>query len=116
MSNGTYTARVATHAHVYDAIMALPFPPVGKRYNANHANATQLDLARILHGTFNAFGGGQGMKGLLRSSTDLTNPSRLSAIKSTDVATADSILDDSTKEAAAANKRKKPEIRPSSPK
>ncbi len=90
MSTGLYTARAVTHTHVYDAIMVLPFPPVGERYDANHANATNLDLARILHGTFNALGGGQGMKGLLCSATNPTNPSRISAIKSTDVATADS--------------------------
>ncbi len=47
------------------------------------------------------------MKGLLRSANDPTNPSRISAIKSTNVATADSILDESTKEAAAANDGKK---------
>ena len=58
-------------------------------------------MDRVLKSTFNPSEPGQGMARLLRSSTDGTNPSMISAIKSTDAANIETILRDSAADARA---------------
>ena len=106
MSSSAYSARGAVKAQVMEGIAKIRFPKPGRTYTAVDANQLTLGADRVLRGIFNPFGGNQGMRLLLRSSTDPTTPSMLSAIKTTDVATIESILAESKAEADAKNAAK----------
>jgi len=59
-------------------------------------------VKRVLKSTYNPAKPGCGMEMLLRSSTDAANPSKISKIKSTGVATIATIVRDSATDAKAA--------------
>ena len=106
MSSSAYSARGAVKTQVMEGIAKIRFPKPNKTYTAVEANQLTLGADRILRGIFNPFGGNQGMHILLRSSTNATNPSMLFAIKTTDVVTIESIIDESKAEADAKNAAK----------
>lgn len=105
--SSSYTARAATKEHVKRNVTALSFPARGERYTNSDAQGYHLATVRILGECYNSYGnGGGGMRDLARSSTADPNPSKLSALKTTDVATADTILATSKIEAEAINASK----------
>ena len=87
MSDACYTARATTKAQVTASIGGLNFPTSNGQFTHDAAATFVVGLQCILKMTFNPSEPGCGMEMLLRSSTDGVNPSALSAIKSTDVAT-----------------------------
>jgi len=97
-----FTARKVTHDRVYEEAMRLAFPTNG-RYTNDDAQRFTLGLSRILRSTYNPDGAGDGMASLLRSSTDTTNPSRISGLQSTHTITATAILLQAAADAKAAN-------------
>ena len=101
MADAAFTARATTKAHVAAKIGKLRLPTVNGQYTHDAAIQFTLGVNRVLKSTFNPSEPGQGMARLLRSSTDATNPSTISAIKSTDAANIDTILRDSAAEATA---------------
>ena len=109
MSTTPPAARDAVRVHVRDGISRIPFPAIGQPYDSVAANLLTVGTARVLKSTFYQGGGTTGMQRLLTSSTDATNPSELSAILSTQVATVDTVLAKSKAEADAKNQGKKPE-------
>ena len=100
MADSAWTARQATREQVEEAIKKLNFPPRDGPYSTENYTGLLLGIKRITRGVYNP-GGGEGMAPLLRSSTDTTNPSQLSSIKSTDTATVESVLQESKDKAAA---------------
>ena len=101
MADAAFTARATTKAHVSAEIGRLVFQTVNGSYSHDVATQFVLGMNRVLKGTFNPGGDGNGMQQLARSSTDPTNPSSLAAIRSTDVANIASVVRESTAEAAA---------------
>ena len=101
MADAAFTARATTKAHVAAEIGKLRLPTVNGQYTHDAATQFTLGVNRVLKSTFNPAEPGQGMAWLLRSSTDASNPSTISAIKSTDAANVETILRDSAAEAAA---------------
>ena len=100
MADAAFTARATSKAHVYAEIVKLPFATDDGRYTHDDATGLVIGLGRSLTGTCNPTAEGRGMKDLLRSSADASNPSALAAIKSTDTETAKTILAKSAAEAA----------------
>ena len=103
MSDACYTARATTKAQVTASIDGLNFPTTNGQYTHDAAATFVVGLHRVLKMTFNPSEPGCGMEMLLRSSTDGVNPSALSAIRSTDVATIATVIktsSDAAKKAA----------------
>ena len=100
MSDACYTARATTKAQVTASIGGLNFPTSKGQYTHDAAATFVVGLHRILKMTFNPSKPGCGMEMLLQSSTDGVNPSALSAIKSTDVATITTVIKKSSDAAA----------------
>ena len=98
MAEAAYTARVTTKDHVAAEVTKLHLSTTNGQFTHDAASQFVLGLNRVLQGTFNP-SSGQGMSKLLRSSTDPTNPSAISAIKTTDFATITTILKASVREA-----------------
>ena len=103
----TFTARSSTRTNVREAIQKVSFPPAGDSYSTVDACRLHLGIKRVLTETHNPGGGSDGMARLLVSSKDAKHPSKLSAIKSTDSATANTILAQSRAEADAKAKQAK---------
>ena len=101
MADAAYTARAATKAHVLEGIGKLSLVTENGRYSHDAAAGFLLGIRRVLVSTFCDGDVGHGMASLMRRSDDTHNPSKLSAIKSTDTANATTILASSTDEARA---------------
>ena len=106
MSSSAYSARGVVRTQVMEGITKIRFPKINKTYTTVETNQLTLGADRVLRGIFNPFGGNQGMRLLLRSSTNPTTPSMLSAIKTTDVTTIESIIDESKAKVDAKNAAK----------
>ena len=92
MSDACYTARATTKAQVAASVASLSLPTTNGQYTHDAAAMFVVGLHRVLKMTFNPSEPGCGMEMLLRSSTDGVNPSALSAIKSTNVATIATVI------------------------
>jgi len=102
MSDACFTARATTKAHVTAAIGDINLAVVNGQYSHDAIAQFIVAVKRVLKSTYNPAEPGCGMEMLLRSSTDTANPSKISAIKSTDVATIATIIRDSSADAKAA--------------
>ena len=102
MSDACFTARATTKAHVTAAIRDIHLTVVNGQYSHDAIAQFILAVKRVLKSTYNPAKPGCGMEMLLRSSTNATNPSKISAIKSTDMATIATIIHDSSADAKAA--------------
>ena len=114
MADSAFTARSSTKEHVLEGINRLSLNTDNGQYTFNEANAVVLGCHRVLTGTFNSEDPGKGMSSLFRSSTDPTNPSKLSALKSTDAVNMNTVIEASiaeakAKQAASANPEEKVE-------
>ncbi len=101
MSDAAYVARTNTKTQVIEAGAKIPFETINNAYTHDAAAQLNLGLHRMMQGIFNPAEPGKGMSALLRSSTDPTNPSALSKIKSTDAANISTVLEASIAEAKA---------------
>ena len=101
-----YSVRASNCTHIKTNVLKIYFPTPGGPYSSIDANNLTMGIERVLRGTFNAFGGDVRMLPLLTLSTNAMNPSTLSGIRSTDVATVESVLAESKAEADAINKKK----------
>ena len=95
MSDTAYTARSNARLQVVEGISKLTLNLVNLQYDHEAGTQFVLGLNRVLRGTFNASEPGQGMAPLLRSN------SKMAAIKSTDAANMNTIIEDSIAEAKA---------------
>ena len=99
MVEAAYTAPEITKAHVVEEVTKLHlFTTTNGPFTHDAAATFVIGLNRVLRGTYNPLSG-QGMTGLLRSSTDPRNPSSISAIKTTNSAISVTVLEASIKEA-----------------
>jgi len=93
MLDACYTAHVTTKDQVFVTIGNIFLP---RNSNAQYAhdtiNTCIVGCHCVIRSTFNVGNPGKGMEMLLRSSTDESNPCVLSAIKSTNTATIETIL------------------------
>ena len=101
MSDACFTARATTKAHVTAAIGDIHLAVANGQYSHDAIAQFIVAVKRVLKSTYNPAEPGCGMEMLLRSSTDAANPSKISAIKSTDVATIASIIRDASAAAKA---------------
>ena len=92
MSDACYTARATTTAQVAASIASLTLPTTNGQYTHDAAAMFVVGLQRVLKMTYNPSEPGCGMEMLLQSSTDGVNPSALSPLKSTDVATIATVI------------------------
>ena len=98
----SHTIRRTTRAEIREKVERLHLPRTATgQYHHDDLTTFVFALNRELRGQMNTGVDGPGMEGLLRSSTDATNPSKISALRTKDVATPDTVLKDFRERAEA---------------
>ena len=106
----TYIVRGKTKGFVALQLERVVLQKAHDQYTFDDAAAYVIALKRVATGIYNPQDAKFGMSRLLISSTDPTTPSAISAIRSTDIATAQSVIIASKREAATRTPTTDPDI------